>query len=291
MTQHVLSRIAPHVWWLSPDPTTDRPILGVVIGAHGTLLIDAGNSSAHAHTLLGALARHGLPPPTFLMLTHWHWDHVFGAATFDIPTFAHRETRRIVSAMAHLDWSDAALDRRVAEGTEIAFCRDMIKAELPDRSDLIIRPPEIAFSAQVELDLGGVTCQIVHVGGDHAPDASVAYIPEEKVMFLGDCLGPDIYHGPARYTPMGLFPLLDRLLGYDVEHYFQGHDSPLSKAQLADEANLLKTIGHAVEDQGQDREAILAMLPRVLGMAITDEHREIVDAFLAGCHMPLERGQ
>ncbi|MBK9714916.1 MAG: MBL fold metallo-hydrolase [Kouleothrix sp.] len=285
---HQLNQISPHVYWLTPDSTTDRPILGAVSGAHGSLIVDAGNSPAHARLLLRELDAAGAAPPAFLMLTHWHWDHVFGTAALPIPALAHDETRRIVAKMARLDWSDEALDRRVDEGVEIAFCRDMIKAELPDRSELTIRPPEIGFSSQVELDLGGVTCRIVHVGGDHAHDSSVVYVPEERIVFLGDCIYDDLYHGPRRVTTNTLLPLLDRLLGYDAAYYLAAHHAqPLSRAQLADEAALLGTIGRTVEQVGRDRAAILARLPGALGADLTEEHVEIADAFLAGLALPV----
>lgn len=288
MSTHVLSQIAAHVHWLSPDATTDRPILGVVSGSRGTLLIDAGNSPTHARILLSELARRELAQPAYAMLTHWHWDHVFGTVALDVPTFAHTETKRIVEIMARLDWSDAALDQRVVEGSEIAFCRDMIKAELPERSGLTLRPPEIGFTAQVELDLGNVSCQIVHVGGDHSPDSSIAYIPEERIMFLGDCIYDDLYHGPRRCTTATLFPLLDHLLSYDAEYYLAAHHTePLSKAELANEAALLKTIGSLVEREGPDRDAILARLPSILSIPLDDDHIEIADAFLAGLRMPV----
>jgi glyoxylase-like metal-dependent hydrolase (beta-lactamase superfamily II) len=288
MALHQLYQISPHVHWLSPDSTTDRPVLGAISGERGTLLVDAGNSPAHARALLDLLAQRGVATPLFLALTHWHWDHVFGAATVDLPTFAHHETARIVRVMADLDWSDAALDQRVADGIEIAFCRDMIKVELPDRSKFIVRPPEISFGTEVEVDLGGVTCQIVHVGGDHAHDACVVFIPEDRVLFLGDCLSEDLYHGPRRYTTAALFPLLDRILTFDADLYLSGHGSEAqTRAQLEEEAALLKTIGRAVEETGPDRAAVLAKLPTLLGIPLDDDHIEIADAFIAGLHMPV----
>ena len=50
-----------------------------------------------------------------------------------------------------------ALDQRVEEGTEIEFCRDMIKVELPDRSDMQFKVPDVSFTKQLEFDLGGMT--------------------------------------------------------------------------------------------------------------------------------------
>lgn len=290
MSNHTLRAISPRVHWLTPDSATDRPILGAVSGARCTLLVDAGNSPAHAQVMLDALAQRDVPAPSFVMLTHWHWDHVFGSAALDLPTFAQAETKRIVDIMARLDWSDAALDQRVADGTEIAFCQEMIKAELPDRSGLVIRPPEISFTTEIELDLGGVTCQIVHVGGDHSPDSSVVYVPEERVLFLGDCIYDDLYHGPRRLTAGALFPLLDRLLAYDAELYLPSHHAePLTRAQLADEAALLRAIGGEVGARGDDRPAILASLPARLGAPLDSDHEEIVDAFLAGLRLPAVR--
>ena len=288
MAAHTFHQISRHVYWLSPDHTTDRPLLGVVTGATGSLIIDAGNSPAHVHLLLDAMQQRRLPPPTFAMLTHWHWDHVFGTSALDVPTFASRETARIVRILAELDWGDAALDERVAAGTEIAFCRDMIKAELPDRTDLTLRPPAIAFDTAVTIDLGGVSCELVHVGGDHAHDASIAYVPEEKILFLGDCLYDDLYHGPRRLTTTQLFPLLDRLLAYDVDFYLASHDpEPLSHTRFAADATLFKAIGETVATTGLDRGAMLDQLPHVLPIPLADDHCEIVDAFLAGLRMPV----
>ena len=281
--EHAFNQISAHVYWLSPDSSTDRPILGAVAGERGTLIVDAGNSPAHAATLLSALAQAAVARPAFLVLTHWHWDHIFGTSTFDLPIIGQAETRRVVAELAQLSWSDQELDRRVASGAEIAFCRDMIKAELPDRTGLVIRPPEIAFAKELQIDLGGVTCQLAHIGGDHAADSTVVYVPEDKIVFLGDCIYPDIYHQPRRYTTAKLLPLLDRLLGYDADYYLAAHNpEPMSRAQMIAEATLLSTIGRAVAAHGNDLAAILADLEQQLDTPIDDDHHEIIGEFLAG---------
>lgn len=283
-----LNQLTPQTFWLPADPRTDRPILGVVAGARGSLLIDAGNSPAHAGLLLAEMARAGLPGPRFLLLTHWHWDHVFGAAAIDALAIAHHETRRIMRVMADLDWGDAALDRRVAEGTEIAFCRDMLRAELPDRSGLVIRPPDIAIAAEVTLDLGGVSCRLIPVGGDHAHDSTIAFVPEARVAFLGDCIYDDLHHGPRRLTLGQIGPLFERLLALEADSYLPAHHAaPLSRADLEREAWLVTTIGAAVARAGDDRERVLGLLPGLLRAPLDEEHIEIADAFLAGLRMPV----
>ena len=76
---------------------------------------------------------------------------------------------------------------------EIAFCRDMIRIEIPDRADLDIVLPQIVFDDHLELDLGGVHVAIDHVGGDHAADSCVFHVVEDGLIVLGDCLYQRLY--------------------------------------------------------------------------------------------------
>jgi glyoxylase-like metal-dependent hydrolase (beta-lactamase superfamily II) len=279
----LLQRVSEHVHWLAPDPATDRPILGVVAGEQATLIVDAGNSPAHAQLLLRSIAGLGLPPLKYLALTHWHWDHIFGAHTLNLLTFAHQETRRVVAHLAGLDWRDAALDARVASGEEIIFCADNMKKELPDRGGLVIKVPEVGFSQRVELDLGGVTCQIVHVGGDHSPDSSVVYIPEDRVLFFSDCLSEDYYSGAPSYTVAKLLPLIDTLLSFEADHFFGGHtNAVITRQDFIADTDMLRMIGQEVQHAAGDRPAILAALRARLGADLPDDPVEVMDAFLAG---------
>jgi glyoxylase-like metal-dependent hydrolase (beta-lactamase superfamily II) len=283
MNQSELNQITEHVYWLAPNGTTDRPTLGAIVGKYGTLIVDAGNSPAHANLLLDGLAKIGTAQPRYVVLTHWHWDHVFGTSAFDSPIFAYRETKHIIEEMAQLDWSDEALDKRVEKGTEIEFCRDMIKAEWPEREHLRLKPPDISFDTQVEFDLGGVTCQVKHVGGEHAADSSVVYVLEDNVVFLGDCLYEDLYHGPRKYTSQKLFPLIHEVLNYSADFYLFGHDpEPMSKLEMVEFTGCLKSIGQEVERLGDNRELILQELQGTVGGSLDEDHLEIVDAFLAG---------
>lgn len=88
MARHQLAQLAPHVGLFSPGGTTDRPVLGVVTGASGSLIVDAGSSADHIASLLQAMCEQGIAAPRYAALTHWHWDHVFGAAELAISTFA-----------------------------------------------------------------------------------------------------------------------------------------------------------------------------------------------------------
>lgn len=283
MDQSRLNQITEHVYWLAPDEKTDRPVLGAIVGRQGTLIVDAGNSPAHASLMLSSLAGLGLPRPKYVALTHWHWDHVFGSPAFDVPIFAHMETKKVIEAMARLDWSDEALDERVKEGTEIEFCRDMIKAEWPDRTHLRFKPPDICFDNYVEFNLGGITCRFKHVGGDHSPDSSIAHVIEDKVVFLGDCLYEDLHHGPPNYTPRKLFPLIDKLLDCNADFFLFAHDpQPMSMPRMVEYTRRLRSVGEAVKHAGRDRERIMQELQKIFGRSLPEDYPGTIDAFLAG---------
>ena len=289
MSQFLLPQISTHIYCLSPEERTDRPILAAISGKNSTLLVDAGNSAAHAELFLQVLSNADIPPPGFVVLTHWHWDHVFGLSALRLPTFAHRETKLILEEMSTLEWSDDALEQRVRAGTEIEFCREKLCVEFPDsqRTEIAIIPPNIAFREHIELDLGQLLCNIDHIGGDHASDSTVISVPDERVVFLGDCLYPDIYHGPWSYTTQKLFPLLDQLIHYEADFYIDAHNpEPISRSEFLEYATLLKTIGQTVDRLGDTRATILTELRHSLERPLAEEDLEIVEAFLAGIRKP-----
>ncbi len=282
-----LSMLTPRVAWSPPDAARDRPIMGALIGRRCSLIVETGASPAHAAQFRGGLAETGATQPGFAAVTHWHWDHVFGAAALNLPTIAHVETRQRVLEMARLDWRDAALNARVAAGLESPFIADHVKVEMSnaERAVLVIAAPDLAFTGRVEVDLGGLTAQIIHVGGDHTSDSSVIFTPEERVAFLGDCL----YSGSASgsynhaYTVPRLFPMLDLLEALPAEFYVLAHDpQPLTRADFLHQARSLRRTGLLVQKTGPDRAALLAQLPTALGEPPLDYNIEDLDAFLNG---------
>ena len=188
------------------------------------------------------------------------WDHVFGMSVLNAPTIAQQGTAKELQKLATYDWRDAALDARVEAGLEIAFCRDMIKLELPERSDLRLRTPDISFTDFLSFDLGGVTCELHHVGGDHAADSSVLYIPEDKVLFLGDCISQAIYSPRQHYTAAKGLALFDKLLAFNAESYLESHnEAVLSKEDFQAVARALRGAAEVIVGGG-DTEKLRTVL-------------------------------
>jgi glyoxylase-like metal-dependent hydrolase (beta-lactamase superfamily II) len=224
-----LTKISDHVYWLPPGPP-DRPSLCAVIGDRRTLMLDAGSSSAHARHFLDGLSAVGGSPPNLIAHTHWHWDHVFGAAEIGVPVLAHVETAAKLLEQAETDWSDEALDRRVAEGVDSEEHAANVKEELPSPRSVEVSPADVVFEHGLDVELGGVTVRVRHVGGDHASDSCVMYVEQDRMLFLGDCL----YESPGGgYTAGRTLPLHEAIRAFGAELFVDGHgESTYGRAEL-----------------------------------------------------------
>ena len=226
-----MEKISKHVYWLPPAPP-DRPSLCAVEGERTTIWLDAGSSPAHTRAFLDALAGEGVSRPTHVVLTHSHWDHVFGADELGAHVVAHELTAGYLHELAATDWSDEALDRRVAAGENSQQHAHNVKQELPSPRDVRIRLAEVVFREGLDFELGGVRLQVRHVGGDHADDSSVVFIEPDGVLFLGDCL----YKAPSGgYTAEHATPLLVAVRSFAASHFVEGHsETVLSRVELED---------------------------------------------------------
>ena len=258
MSELPLKQISEHVYWMRPGPP-DRPSLCAIVGTQHVLMLDAAASADHANLFLDALKVANIVKPRYAVLTHWHWDHVFGAAVLNLPLIAHTLTAERLGVLAGYDWSDAALDQRVLVGEEIAFCADNIKLELPEPRKVEIALPDIIFRDSINFNLGGVTCHVQHVGGDHAHDSCVIHIQPDGVLFLGDCLYDAIYTPVRHYTKARLFPLLDVLYKFPASQYIEGHNPEcLTRAEFETMTRKMRVAAALVDRFGTDEQALNA---------------------------------
>ncbi|MFY0758861.1 MBL fold metallo-hydrolase [Metabacillus dongyingensis] len=245
----MLKKLAKRVYYMPHYSETDRPTLGLICGDTFSLIVDSGNSPSHARDFLNLVEKMDISPIKLVVITHWHWDHIFGIKTMGLLTISHDETKKKIDEMKTLKWDDASIDERVKTGEEIEFCRDMIKREMPTRDYLELKAPDLTFNNKIEIDLGGITCVVEHVGGVHAHDSAIIYIPEEKVMFLGDCIYQDFYSGEWSYDKDKLIILLDKIKKYEVSCYVTGHQDPKTHEEMWRFFDELISIGEIVDKE------------------------------------------
>lgn len=226
-----LIKLTPHIYYSEPEKKTDRPILGYIAGDRRAVMVDAGNSKAHYETYRNLLKEHQLRMPEMCVITHWHWDHTFGIHALEQKSYAHVNTNHKLREMSLWEWSDAAMKDRLRRGIEISFADMCMRAEYEDVTNIRVIPASEEIQSEMRIDCGGITCQCMHFPSAHSDDSIVVYVPEEKVVFIGDIYGDDLYHHGKRDLEETQALYL-ALKGLEFEIAIPGHSEPLSKERL-----------------------------------------------------------
>ncbi len=180
-----LIRVSERVWYARYETERDRPNLAYVRGARWSLAVDAGHSEAHVREFYRALESAGLPLPSVTVLTHWHWDHTFGMHAVRGRTIASRRTDGYLRA---------ARERIAREGTSWILALDpSVGREYAGGAPVTVVQADITYEGRLFLDAGDMPAKVFEAPSPHTDDATLVYLPEEKLLILGD-------------APCGVFP-------------------------------------------------------------------------------------
>jgi glyoxylase-like metal-dependent hydrolase (beta-lactamase superfamily II) len=156
-----------------------RPNAGFVVTNQGVVVIDALASPQQGQQLVDAIRRVTRQPISWLVLTHHHPDHHFGAIVF---------RRMGAKVIAHPD-------RRVlaSEGGEDALIADWVRVVGLDamRGFAFADTPDRPVTGVDTLRLGGRTLIVYHPGAAHSAGDLMVWLPHERVLFAGDVLIED----------------------------------------------------------------------------------------------------
>jgi glyoxylase-like metal-dependent hydrolase (beta-lactamase superfamily II) len=195
--------------------------LGLVVGGAGCLVVDSGSDEVHGAEFAAAV-REITPLPWTLVLTHAHFDHVFGTAAF-LPcvVWAHERCRTALR-------DDGEADRR----RWVRRYREEDKPELADRlaAARLVAPTDV-FTERVEVDLGGRVAELVHPGLGHTDHDVIAHVPDAGVVFAGDLVeqGAPPQAGPDA-VPEQWPSTLDVLVALRPRVVVPGHGEPVDAA-------------------------------------------------------------
>jgi glyoxylase-like metal-dependent hydrolase (beta-lactamase superfamily II) len=184
-----LTQLSKHTWLLphNPKPNAVQASIGVIAAQKGSVLIDAGNSPRLASRIKAELERCNLPPVSHIIYTHHHFDHVYGACEFDVQVAAHVICKAILEEEARKPWSIEYLDQGIKDNPRLEVTYNARAKSIDDWETFRIVVPEDVFEDKKVIDLDGLTIELEHVGGDHSADSIIVKVPQDEVMFLGDC--------------------------------------------------------------------------------------------------------
>ena len=214
----------------------------VVRGSDELLLVDTRSCPREADEIRADLR--ALRPATVrcVVNTHAHYDHSFGNQRFgpgsdlDLPVYGHRLLAK------HLDdFERPRLTRWVAEGVD----------PVDNWRHVVVVAPSHVVNDRLELDVGGRTVELVHLGRGHTDNDLLIRVPDADVWLTGDVVEAS---GPPMYGS-GCFPLewpdtsaalIARLTSGDV--VVPGHGPAVERQFVEHQHALLVEVADAIRE-------------------------------------------
>lgn len=221
----MLNKINTSTYYLSNDDNKERPTLGLVCGDKYSLVIDSGNSVQHAQDFLKGIETLNVPPVKYLVITHGHWDHFLGMNEFGATTIVNSLTNQIINDWQSYSFDDDSLRNYVDSNLMTSKCMEIIKTEIPVRDSFKLNSPDIIFEKSIIIDLGNKICVLETINSTHTDDSTIIYVPDEKVLFLGDCAYGTTTNSLFHYKQSLLLPMIEDIKKYDATYFLLGHES------------------------------------------------------------------
>ena len=287
------TEVAPGVHLFQTQPYGDVGLDGnsvAIISRDGVLVFDANGTPAAARAVLAAIRRLTNQPVRYLVYSHWHWDHWYGAEVYadafpGLTIISHEKTRELMAGPAiafnqpgldrqlpaHIDAvarekaHDDSVDARSAEARAAAEHLERDRFFLAQKRGARHTLATLTFTDSLTLHLGERVIQVLHVDRAVTPGDAFLRLPAENLVVTGDLLVNPITYALFCY-PQGWIRSLAWIDALDPATIIPGHGAPLHdgillhatlsllrrERELAQEA---KASGQPVE---QAKEAILA---------------------------------
>jgi len=260
----------------------------VIIGDKSVLVVDSCLLPSSAQADIDQIRKWTKKPVTFLVNTHWHFDHTLGNQTYaqafpGIQIIAQNNTQKIIAdfnpgAVARYPTREARFKKILAEN-KAADGQTLSDAERKDYEHAIVGlapvvaemktttqlVPNVSFDRELNIDLGNRPVEIRFIGRGNTAGDTIVYLPKEKILMTGD-----LVDHPAPYF-FGGFPVdqvttLETLASFEATTVVPGHGDVLhDKTYIVQLIDLLKAVNDAVEKEvndGKTLEEVQASLPK-----------------------------
>ena len=251
----------------------------VVLSRDGVLVFDSNGTPDAAAAVLAEIRALTPQPVRYLVHSHWHWDHWYGAEVYarafpEITIIAHEKTRELMLGPAiafnkpgletQLPQYIRSLEKRIASATEntsdadLATVRDALQEAryfLDQKTRVAHQAPTRTFSDRLDIALGERSIQLLNFGRAATPGDTLMYLPRERVLATGDVLVNPITFALSSY-PSEWLRVLERVDALPADVMVTGHGEPLRDKTLLhatrDVFRMLLDAGTAAHARGLD---------------------------------------
>ncbi len=168
VSETTLKKVSDHVYVLMGFPN-----IGIVVGTRATLVIDTGLGARNGATVVRVAQSLSKSPILYLTTTHFHPEHASGLQAFPPNTVLIRPKVQ-----------QEELEKLGAEMTD--RFRNMSAQNKDLLQNVELRPPDILFDRELNLDLGGVTARLFWLGAAHTKGDELIFVEQDSVLLPGD---------------------------------------------------------------------------------------------------------
>lgn len=148
--------------------------IGCVVTDQGLILIDTPMLPRDARHWRDQIAQLTSLPVLCLINTDYCENRILGNAFFETPVVAHELTWEAVSGYGDAFRQQMA---NLLEPIDVEAAAEM--------SELKVVRPQITFTERMLFEKGTPLVRLIHLGG-HTPATIAVYVPDEKILFVGD---------------------------------------------------------------------------------------------------------
>jgi cyclase len=221
-----------------------------IIGDDGLLIFDTGQIPSLSEKIISELKQITPLPVKYIVISHWHYDHVVGAATYlkafpNAVIISSDATRDQIIAKANefgpqntlkvlpeylKSLQDLLATGKQPDGTPLTpeqkeylqLTIEDIKASTPHIEAAKIVDPTLTMDKSLRIHLGKRVVEVKFLGRGNTEGDTIAYVPDAKVLLTGDLV--------VAPTPYGILSFydewigtLDKLQQFDTKTIIPGH--------------------------------------------------------------------
>ncbi|HEU5219504.1 MAG TPA: MBL fold metallo-hydrolase [Gemmatimonadales bacterium] len=297
-------RIAEGIYLFITAPYGDAGLDGnsiAILTPDGVLVFDSNGTPAAASAVLAEIKAMTSAPVRYLVNSHWHWDHWYGAEVYrqafpGIQIITHEKTRQMMMG-PELAFNKPGLDRDLPQ--HIAMVEERVKALagsspgspelerarrhleqdrffLEQKSGIHRTVANLTFTDSLTIYLGEREIRVLHYDRAVTPGDTFLYLPKEKVLVTGDLLVNPISFALSCY-PSGWLATLEKIDALDAAVLVPGHGEPLhDKALLETHIAIFRELlrrGREAHAKGQTADqAAAAALPELKELMVRLTH-------------------
>jgi len=254
----------------------------------GVLVFDANGTPAAARAVIAEIRKITDKPVKYLVISHWHWDHWFGAEAYkeafpEVQIISQERERRIMLGPSQ-DFNKHFLEEDLpgyVESLKKKLAEEEAKTPAPvdleklkslyavdrffveQKSHARLTVANETYREQMTVYLGEREIRVMNFGRAVTPGDTVVYLPKEKIALIGDLVVNPVTFALGCYPTEWLKALgmVDQL---DAAVMVTGHGEPLKDKELLHATmgvmRVLLERGKELKAKGTDADAAKAVI-------------------------------